>query len=126
VVDASVAVQWFLRDEADLEAADRVLDDYRQGRTSLVAPNQIRYEVSSAIRNAVRMGRETPQTGRLAIVKLLALAIPVVDDDLLIEACYEHALRFDCSLYDGLTWRWPRSSAAPSSTRTAGSETRWA
>lgn len=102
VVDASVAVKWSLRDEADIEIADRVLDDYRQGRIALVAPNHIRYEVPSAIRNAVRKGRETPQAGKLAVARLLALAIPIVDDDLLIQASFDQALRFGCSLYDGL------------------------
>ena len=102
VVDASVAVKWYLRDELDIEAADRVLDDFREGRAALVAPNQIRYEVPSAIRNAIRTGRQTPSRGRLAVVGFLALRIPTVDDDSLIEAAYDLALRFGCSLYDGL------------------------
>jgi len=102
VVDASVAVKWSLRDEADTEAADRVLEDFRRGRMALIAPNQIRYEAPSAIRNAVRIGRETPDRGKVSIATFLGLEIPIVDDDLLIEAGYDVALRFGCSLYDGL------------------------
>ena len=50
VVDASVVVKWHLRDERDGDAADYVLDQFREGRTRLVAPVHIRDEVSSAIR----------------------------------------------------------------------------
>lgn len=102
VVDASVAVKWSLRDETDSDVADRVLDDFQQGLTTLIAPNQIRYEVPSAIRNGVRGGRGTAQTGKLAITTFLALAISTVDDNSLIEAGYDWALRAGCSLYDGL------------------------
>ena len=102
VVDASVAVKWYLRDEPDTEFADRVLDDFQRGHTSLFAPNQIRYEVPSAIRNALRARRLLPAPGRLSIADFLALRIATVDDDTLIEAGYDQALQFDCSLYDGL------------------------
>lgn len=69
---------------------------------ALIAPGQIRYEVPSAIRNAVRAGRKTPASGRRAIADFLALSIPTVDDADLIEAGYDQALRFHGSLYDGL------------------------
>ncbi len=102
VVDASVVVKWHLRDEQDVNAADFVLDDFQEGRTRLVAPVHIRYEVPSAIRNAVRMGRETSSRGRLEIAGFLALSIPVFDDDSLIAAGYDQADRFGCSFYDGV------------------------
>jgi predicted nucleic acid-binding protein len=113
VVDASIATKWYLRDEADIEAADRVLDDLQSGQTLLIAPNQIRYEVASAVRNALRTGRETPSRGRRAIAGFLALPISTVDTDLLIEAGYDFAVRFGCSLYDGLYLALAELTGAP-------------
>jgi predicted nucleic acid-binding protein len=78
------------------------LDDFQQGRAYLAAPNQIRYEVPSAIRNAVRIGRKTPADGRATIADFLALPLDTVDGNNLIEAGYDQALRFGCSFYDGL------------------------
>jgi predicted nucleic acid-binding protein len=102
VVDASVAVKWHLPDEPDVEPAAAVLADYREGRVALIAPSQLRYEVPSAIRNAVRTNRVTPSEGRSAITNFLAWRVPTVADDEMIEAGYGHSLRFNCSLYDGL------------------------
>ena len=102
VVDASVAVKWQLRDEPDADLALAVLADFRDGHTQFVAPAQLRYEVASAIRNALRMNRLTIADGRTAISEFLAWGIPVVDDDALIGAAYLEAVRFGCSFYDGL------------------------
>lgn len=101
VVDASVAVKWVLRDEPDTHLADRLLGDFREGRVRLVAPAHLRYEVPSAIRNAVRARRLSSVAGRVALDNFLSWSIPTVDDDALIEAGYERAVRVNCSLYDG-------------------------
>lgn len=102
VVDASVAAKWHLPDEPDAHLAVALLADFREGRTALVAPGQLRFEVPSAIRNALRTNRLTSPEGRAAISTFLAWQIPTVDNGELIEAGYDQALRFGCSLYDGL------------------------
>ena len=102
VIDASVAVKWHLPDEQDGDAAVAILADFREGRTALVAPGHFRYEVPSAIRNALRTDRLTPSEGRGAIAAFFVVQVPTVDDNALIEAGYDQALRFGCSLYDGL------------------------
>lgn len=102
VLDASVATKWLLRDEQVVAAADQVLNGFRDGRIDLVAPNQIRYEVVSAIRSATRRERLTLGQGRTAVALFLSFGIPTVDDDDLLVAGFEQALRFGCSLYDGV------------------------
>lgn len=101
VVDASVAVKWVLQDEPDTHLAERFLGDFREGRVGLVAPSHVRFEVPSAVRNAVRARRLTAFQGRVAIDNFLSWSVPTVDDDSLIEAGYERAVRTNCSLYDG-------------------------
>jgi predicted nucleic acid-binding protein len=102
VVDASVATKWHLRDEQYTSQADAVLAAYRDGRIDLVAPDHFRYEVPSAVRNALRTGRLTVEQARTAIADFLAWQIPTVGGDALILAAYDQATRFGCSLYDGL------------------------
>lgn len=101
VVDASVASKWLLRDEPGTSGADLVLADAREGRVDLIAPAHLRYEVVSAVRNAVRANRVEPGDARAAIADFLSWGIAVVDDGALIEAGYEQAMRVNCSLYDG-------------------------
>lgn len=102
VLDASVAVKWFLSDESDTSQADALLADFREDRVSLVAPEHVLYEVPSAIRNSLRTGRVTVEQARLAIEKFIGWHIPTVHDDALLLSAYEVAVRFGCSYYDGL------------------------
>ena len=102
VVDASVATKWLLRDEPDTDLADLLLEDSREGRIDLLAPAQLRYEVSSAVRNAVRARRLTPADGRGAIADFLSWSVRTIDDDALLQAGFDQALRFRCSFYDGV------------------------
>lgn len=102
VVDASVAVKWVLRDEPDSRLADLVLADFRDGGLWLVAPAHLRYEIPSAVRNAVRARRLSAAPGRVAIDDFLSWRIPAVDDDGLIAHGYDLSLRFGCSLFDGV------------------------
>jgi predicted nucleic acid-binding protein len=97
VVDASVAVKWLLRDEPDADRADALLVDSREGRGQLLAPAQIRFEVSSAVRNAVRSRRLTPSGGRDVIADFLTWGVRTVDNNALVIAGFEQSLRFGCS-----------------------------
>jgi predicted nucleic acid-binding protein len=49
VVDSSVVVKWFLL-EPDSDAATRLRDDFATGRTGLIVPTLLFYEVMNAIR----------------------------------------------------------------------------
>lgn len=61
VIDASIATKRHLRgsEEEFLPEADRIFDDFANGRVHLIAPDHIHYEVPAAIRNAVRNYRLT-------------------------------------------------------------------
>lgn len=113
VVDASVAVKWHLRDESDTVHADTLLSDFREGRVHLLAPDHIRYEVPSAIRNALRTNRLPREEGSAVITEFLAWGLTTVGTDGLIVAAYDWALRFGCSLYDGLYLALAESARCP-------------
>lgn len=102
VVDASVASKWYLDDEEYGAQADAILGAYQQGAIQLLAPGHLRYEVSSAIRNALRTRRLSTEQIYTRISDFLAWDIPTVDSSDLILAGLGQAFRFGCSLYDGI------------------------
>ena len=65
ILDASVAVKWYLRDEGLLRQADGVLHDFGWGRLRLTAPAYFRDEVANILRSAVRRGRITEVDARV-------------------------------------------------------------
>jgi predicted nucleic acid-binding protein len=79
-----------------------LLQEYREGRAFLIAPDHIRYEVANAIRVASRTNRLTAEQGRLAMELFLSWKIPTTAVDDLILMGYETSQRLNCSLYDGL------------------------
>lgn len=107
VVDASVLVQLYVRDEEDVtEFADEILRRSIKGSISLVAPQVILYEVPSAVRRSLRRRRITPDRARSAIRQFFNLRLRTIGTDeslsLLIQTAYDRAAQLDCHLYDGL------------------------
>jgi predicted nucleic acid-binding protein len=102
VLDASVAVKWYLNDEEHTREAALVLAAYTAANVTLLVPDHIRYEVASALRNAVRVKRLTGEVARRDMSNFLDLHIQSVETDSLIRAAFDYALRYDCALYDGL------------------------
>jgi predicted nucleic acid-binding protein len=102
VVDASVAIKWFLRDEDYVEASLAVYDAYNNGLIRLLAPEHLVLEVANAIQSAVRSQRLTAQDGDRAISYLLTLDIPRVSGRELVVSGYRMAIRYDCVFYDAL------------------------
>lgn len=102
ILDASVAVKWHLRDEQFTTESMAVLQDFQSGRIDLLAPEHIRYEVSSGIRNAIRTQRLSPQQAQTEVAAFLAWRVPTTNSDELILGGLAQSLRFGCSFYDGL------------------------
>lgn len=102
VVDASVAAKWHLPDEEHTDRARMLLRRFAQGRTELVAPNYIRYEVPNAITVTTqgRAPRISSAQGGQAIAEFLALGLTFQDEDGLITDAYDLAHRHGCALYD--------------------------
>jgi predicted nucleic acid-binding protein len=104
VVDASVAVKWHLEGEDDNEQATLLLTRFSQGSILLVAPEQIRFEVPSAI-TAATLGKQprlSQEEGKAAIDEFLALGLKTVGSDAVILAAYPLVQQYGCSFYDAL------------------------
>ena len=109
VVDASVAAKWHLVDEEGAEQALALLERFANGEIDLWAPDQIRYEVPSAITVATlgRTPRLPVRVGRQAIEHFLDLGINTVNDADLILVAFDFVHRHGCAIYDALYLRWP-------------------
>ncbi len=106
VIDASVAIKWYLSDEQHIETARRVRLDFERGLVRLLAPPQLHHEVASAIlkatRNTERPKRLSPTEGQGIIEAFLGWDVELVNHEILIPSAYQIAGRYGCSYYDGL------------------------
>lgn len=102
IVDASIVGRWYLRNEPFVEAALRIQDDYLNQRIALLAPDNLRYEVAGAIRQAVNQRQIRASDGEHYIRRVLQWDIPLVDGEELILPAYQLSIRLGCSFYDAI------------------------
>jgi predicted nucleic acid-binding protein len=100
VIDASVALKWYLDDEDDVSIARILLHDLVSGSIRSIAPDHLRWEVVHSLRSSARAGRVTIEQGRRALENFLALPISYASGHNLIAAAYASAQRYDCAIYD--------------------------
>jgi len=100
VIDASVALKWFLRDEKYGDRALDLLDRFVRGELVLAAPSLMVYEVINGLVIAQRKGRIAEEKVLSSISGFLNLGITFVDVAGL-EARVLHFCRvYDRSAYD--------------------------
>ncbi|HEX5416806.1 MAG TPA: type II toxin-antitoxin system VapC family toxin [Chloroflexota bacterium] len=102
VVDASIAVRWFLRNPPYVEQSLAVGVDFSAQRTSLLAPDNFVYEVASSIRHAAVARILTVDQAEAGIAEFLKWEILTIEaTELILPAC-RLSFRFGCSFYDSL------------------------
>ncbi len=97
VVDASVAVKWFVR-EVHAEAAMRILDSNHE----LIAPDLIWAEFGNVLWKRRRRGEITLVTARAILLDFKRFPIATMPVAPLVEAALEIADRLRRSVYDSL------------------------
>jgi len=100
VVDASVAVKWFVT-ERGTESALKLMDGYLAGRFELLAPTLIYYEVANALRLHPYY-RLTLDELFKAIKLLRDLQITVEPTSEMWSRCFGISLTTGLSVYDGI------------------------
>lgn len=81
VIDCSVALKWFLGDEADTDKADIIQERFLSGEIELVAPPHFKYEFGAGLRRAARRARIADADAEQAFRDFLALGIPIEHQD---------------------------------------------
>ena len=100
VIDASVVLKWFLRDEKYGDSAMSLLERFVRGEIELAAPSLLVYEVINGLVVAQRKGRIDEEKVLASISGFINLGIQFVDVAGL-EARVQHFCRaYDRSAYD--------------------------
>lgn len=104
VVDASVVLKWYLRDESLVDKADAVLDALSSGEARLSAPAILRYEVANGLLVASRLGRFPTAQILPQFTSFLSMGIAVSarDEPALMGSAVRMALELSVAFYDSL------------------------
>jgi predicted nucleic acid-binding protein len=103
VIDASVFVKWYLRDEDLVHEARLLFERYSASADPLACPHFARYELATALTRATREGRTSATDAAAAMQHFEGL--PIVDQfdsQERIQAAVSNAHRYRISVYDGL------------------------
>jgi predicted nucleic acid-binding protein len=103
VLDASVAVKWFLQSEEPwkIEALG-LLDRYRAKEFEMVVPDLFWAEFGNVLLKATRQGRCTVAEAEESIRRINALRIPTAPSAALLEQAFVVASQYGRSFYDSL------------------------
>jgi len=112
VLDSSVAVAWFFRDE-QTEAIRRVLSNVAQSGAAV--PSLWRIEVTNALQTAVRRGRITPdyRDASIADLAVLDISVDTETDRHVWNRTLQYADRFGLTLYDAVYLELAQRLTAP-------------
>jgi predicted nucleic acid-binding protein len=113
VVDASVVVKWYLADEEYHEQANLLLARLSSGRTTLVAPMLLRYEVPAVIVQATRRNRLAPAAAHQAVEDFLATGITLYHDPAVVLDAVPLAHQHNLTLYDAVYPALARALGVP-------------
>ena len=104
VLDASVAVKWFLppKDERLTAEALELLRKYVLAEVRLIIPDLFWAEIASAFWKAIRLGRFDKTSAQEAISYLGSCDLPIYSSLTLLGRAFEIATTFDRSVYDCL------------------------
>lgn len=100
IIDASVALKWWLRDEDSTAEADQVQMDFLRGDLCLVAPNLFDYEIVNTLKMAFVRNRIDEAYALAAISDLVAYDIERHDTRPLQILAFQIACRYQRSVYD--------------------------
>jgi len=100
VVDASVALKWYLDDENLGTKALNILTHYISNEIDLIAPSLIEYEVMNGLKIAQKRGRIDKKTLHLGIEGFFSLEITLFNAAHFSAKILEILSFFDISSYD--------------------------
>lgn len=100
VINASVALKWYLPDEDNTTEADALAMDYYGGKIEMIVPTLFDYEITNTLKVAVTRNRITEADALGAIARFQMLKIERYDFLELQESAFRLALSYQRSAYD--------------------------
>lgn len=101
VIDASVAVKWFVPEAGSTEAR-ALLDRSERWEVALLAPELVLIETAHVLRGRVRQGEVTVTEARTALDRLFFTFSRIVPDEALVKAALGISFDLPVSVYDAL------------------------
>jgi predicted nucleic acid-binding protein len=104
ILDASVAAKWLLppAGEALVPEAAQLLQDYGDGRLSIVVPDLFWLEVGNLLRTSVRRGRISLSSADEALREIEQRDFPTFPSRPLLKHAFAIATAFDRTVYDSV------------------------
>lgn len=104
IVDASVAVKWFLdnKDEQFVNNAKALLDSHERGEVQFIVPDLFWAEMGNVFWKAARTGRCSRTDAKKGLTVLRAGEWLTIPSHGLLSQAFEIALEFDRTVYDSL------------------------
>jgi predicted nucleic acid-binding protein len=102
VLDASVAVKWFLPPAGETLVPEslRILEDYTKGRVNLIVPDLFWSETGNVLWKAVRLGRMSRKSAEDAIQAVSGLKLQTWPSSRLLPHAFSIAVAFERAVYD--------------------------
>lgn len=97
VVDASVAVKWYLPEAESLQATDLLASGNILSASGLIYP-----EVANVFWKRVQRGELEPAQARLFLLDFLSSPLSIESSPFLLESAWNIATRYKRSVYDSL------------------------
>ena len=104
VVDANVAVKWFLpaRSETLTDEALELFRRFARGDVRFTVPDLFWAEFANVLSKAVRLGRFPKASAEAALASLSERELPTVPSLTLLDTAFQIAMAFDRTAYDSL------------------------
>jgi|YNPBryantNP2012_1023418.scaffolds.fasta_scaffold24529_3 predicted nucleic acid-binding protein len=99
VLDTSVVVKWFVEEEGSEKAVD-FLENYRQGKLKILAPEIIGLELANALFFGAGLRGKVLQEALAAFYNLGIALIPL--DETLVREASKYSEKFKIATYDAL------------------------
>jgi len=100
VIDASVALKWFLADEENGQKAMSLLSDYVSNELDMLAPSLLQYEVMNGLIIAQKRGRLTEEKILTAIEGFVNLGMKLMDLSFVYPKVLHYCRVYKRSAYD--------------------------
>lgn len=99
VIDTSVLVKWLNQDnELYLDKADKILDDVRNKKAELIAPELAKYEIGNVLLFSKKLA---PDEAKIPLTTLYSLPITfIIDSQEIAEKTYSIAKELQITYYD--------------------------
>lgn len=113
VIDASVALKWFLKDEKDRDKAKLLLKQFADGKIKFIVPTLWLYEIANVFKSNVSRKLISKIAAKRYLRKIKDLDIVSVDFDSIVDTAFNLSVKLGISVYDAAYLALSKSQNLP-------------